>query len=140
MSQARLRTAVAALALVGVAIAGYLTYVHYAGVSITCSTGGCKTVQHSRYAEIFGVPVALLGLLAFAGILASAIRGGIEGRAATLSISLTGVAFAAYLLVVQLAVIGAVCEWCVASDAVTTLIAALALFAAREDVRRPHMR
>jgi uncharacterized membrane protein len=81
MSQARLRTAVAALALVGVAIAGYLTYVHYAGVSITCSTGGCETVQHSRYAEIFGVPVALLGLLAFVGILASAIRGGIEGRA-----------------------------------------------------------
>jgi uncharacterized membrane protein len=137
MSQARLRTAVAALALVGVAIAGYLTYVHYAGVSITCSTGGCETVQHSRYAEIFGVPVALLGLLAFVGILASAIRGGIEGRAATLSISLVGVAFAAYLLVVQLAVIGAVCEWCVASDAVTTLIAALALFAARDDLRVP---
>jgi uncharacterized membrane protein len=137
MSQARLRTAVAALALVGVAIAGYLTYVHYAGVSITCSTGGCETVQHSRYAEIFGVPVALLGLLAFVGILASAIRGGIEGRAATLSISLIGVAFAAYLLVVQLAVIGAVCEWCVASDAVTTLIAALALFAARDDLRVP---
>ena len=137
MSQARLRTAVAALALVGVAIAGYLTYVHYAGVSITCSTGGCETVQHSRYAEIFGVPVALLGLLAFVGILASAIRGGIEGRAATLSISLAGVAFAAYLLVVQLAVIGAVCEWCVASDAVTTLIAALALFAARDDLRVP---
>jgi uncharacterized membrane protein len=140
MSQARLRTAVAALALVGVAIAGYLTYVHYAGVSITCSTGGCETVQHSRYAEIFGVPVALLGLLAFVGILASAIHGGIEGRAATISIALAGVAFAAYLLVVQLAVIGAVCDWCVASDAVTTLIAALALFAAREDVRRPHMR
>jgi uncharacterized membrane protein len=137
MSQARLRTGVAALALVGVAIAGYLTYVHYAGVSITCSTGGCETVQHSRYAEIFGVPVALLGLLAFVGILASAIRGGIEGRAATLSISLAGVAFAAYLLVVQLAVIGAVCEWCVASDAVTTLIAALALFAARDDLRVP---
>jgi uncharacterized membrane protein len=137
MSQARLRTGVAALALVGVAIAGYLTYVHYAGVSITCSTGGCETVQHSRYAEIFGVPVALLGLLAFVGILASAIRGGIEGRAATLSISLVGVAFAAYLLVVQLAVIGAVCEWCVASDAVTTLIAALALFAARDDLRVP---
>jgi uncharacterized membrane protein len=137
MSQARLRTAVAALALVGVAIAGYLTYVHYAGVSITCSTGGCETVQHSRYAEISGVPVALLGLLAFVGILASAIRGGIEGRAATLSISLIGVAFAAYLLVVQLAVIGAVCEWCVASDAVTTLIAALALFAARDDLRVP---
>ena len=51
-----------------------------------------------------------------------------------LSISLAGVAFAAYLLVVQLAVIGAVCEWCVASDVVTTLIAALALLAARGDL------
>lgn len=135
MSQTRLRTATVALALVGLAIASYLTYVHYAGVSITCSTGGCETVQHSRYAEIFGVPVALLGLLAFAGILAGAIRGGIEGRAAALSISLAGVAFAAYLLVVQLAVIGAVCQWCVASDVVTTLIAALALLTAREDLR-----
>lgn len=139
MSQARLRTATVALALVGLAIASYLTYVHYVGVSITCSTGGCETVQHSRYAEIFGMPVALLGLLAFAGILVSAIRGGIEGRAAALSISLAGVTFAAYLVVVQLAVIGAVCEWCVASDVVTTVIAALALLTAREDLR-PHAR
>lgn len=135
MTQARLRTTTAALALVGMAIASYLTYVHYAGVSITCATGGCETVQDSRYADIFGVPVALLGLLAFVGILATTVRGDMAARATAVSISLAGVAFAAYLLVVQLAVIGAVCEWCVASDVVTTLIAAVALLAARTDLR-----
>ena len=71
-----LRRAIAAAAILGVAIAAYLTYVHYANVSPICSSGGCERVQTSSYAELAGVPVALLGLLAYLAILGTtAVRG-----------------------------------------------------------------
>jgi uncharacterized membrane protein len=50
----------AALALVGIAITGYLLYVRGTGATLACATGGCETVQTSRYAEIFGVAGDLL--------------------------------------------------------------------------------
>ena len=54
----------------------YLTIVHYAGGSPVCAIAhGCATVQKSRYAEFAGVPVAVLGLLGYVGILALARQG-----------------------------------------------------------------
>jgi len=61
------------LASIGAAITGYLTVAHYHGARLVCLASGCETVQHSRYALLFGVPVALLALLAFVVILASVI-------------------------------------------------------------------
>ena len=61
MNADRLRTPVVVVALIGVAIAGYLTYVHYAGIEPICAaSGGCEKVQSSDYAELAGIPVALL--------------------------------------------------------------------------------
>jgi uncharacterized membrane protein len=62
------RRATAALSL-----AGYLTWVNYAGLDPVCvgGAGGCERVQTSPWAELAGVPVALLGLVAYATILAS---------------------------------------------------------------------
>lgn len=51
------------LSLVGAGIASYLVYVRYSHVTIACTTGGCEKVQSSRYAEVAGIPVAVLGLL-----------------------------------------------------------------------------
>ena len=69
----RLRLATAVLALAGIAIAGYLTWVHYAELEPICvgGGGGCERVQNSSYAELAGIPVALLGLLAYVTVLAS---------------------------------------------------------------------
>ena len=54
-----LRLAAVGLAALGLAIAIYLTYVHYRGLKVLClSSGGCETVQASRYAKLGGVPVA----------------------------------------------------------------------------------
>jgi uncharacterized membrane protein len=127
VTEGRIRVAIAALALVGVAITAYLMYVRVTGTTLACSTGGCETVQSSSYAELLGVPVALLGVVGYVLLLATALAHGELARSATVALGLTAFAFSAYLLVIQFAVIGAVCEWCVASDVVTTMIAALAL-------------
>lgn len=115
-------TAATVLTLAGIAIAGYLTYVHYEGLSPVCTTGGCERVQASSYSEIGPIPVALLGLIGYVAILASlAIRGDV-GRAATFMLTLAGFAFSLYLTYLELFVIDAICQWCVASAVVMTAL------------------
>jgi uncharacterized membrane protein len=120
-----LRRAIVAAALVGGAIAAYLTYVHYADVAPVCTSGGCEKVQHSRYAKLGGIPVALVGLVAYAAILATALVRGVAAALAGVVVALTGVAFSGYLLWAQLGPIGAICQWCVANDAVIAVLASL---------------
>ena len=127
MSARAARIAIAALSLAGVAITTYLLYTRYSGHRIACPTGGCETVQESRYAELAGIPVALLGLLGYLALLATTFVRTEAGRAAAVAISLSGLAFGAYLFVVQIAVIDAICAWCVASDVVLLLIAVIAV-------------
>ncbi|HEX6664758.1 MAG TPA: vitamin K epoxide reductase family protein [Gaiellaceae bacterium] len=134
MSDRALRLVMAALAAAVVGIAGYLLQAHYSGGSIVCSTGGCETVQQSSYSEIFGIPVALVGLVGAIAILASLVRGDLYGRAAGVTLAVSGFIFAAYLVIVQLTVINAVCEWCIASDSLMTVMAAVALWRARTDL------
>jgi uncharacterized membrane protein len=69
MSDRQLVQASAVLALVGASIAAYLTYARYSKSAIACPTSGCETVQSSSYAVVAGVPVALLGLVAYLVIL-----------------------------------------------------------------------
>ena len=107
----------------GAAIAGYLLYERWTGGTIACSTGGCETVQESKYAEIAGVPVALLGLLAYLGIFATALSSSELARAAGAALALGGLVFALYLVYVQAALIDAFCQWCLASDVVIALLA-----------------
>jgi uncharacterized membrane protein len=126
VSEGKLRLAIVLLALAGTAVASYLTYARYWDTQIVCTTGGCETVQHSRYAELAGVPVAVLGIVFYLSLLATAAARGPVAAAAGAVLALGGALFAGYLLVLQVAVIDAVCQWCVASDAV---IAAAAVFA-----------
>ena len=119
LSDRSLRLAACFVALAGVAVAGYLTWAHYSGGSVVCvSGGGCETVQESKYAEIAGVPVALLGLVAYTAILGLVVWDSPWGRLGAATLALVGLLFSAYLLVLQLFVIDAVCVWCVANDVV----------------------
>jgi uncharacterized membrane protein len=127
MNEGRLRFAAAGLALVGVGIASYLLYVRHSGAAPACTSGGCDTVQRSAYSEIFGVPVAAFGLVGYLCILVSSAARGERARFGQASIALTAFGFSTYLLFVQVLVIGALCDWCLASDAVTTAVAGLAL-------------
>ena len=129
MSDRSLRLAAGVVALAGVAVAGYLTWVHYDEGALVCVTGGgCETVQRSSYAEIVGIPVALLGLVGYAAILVLILWDAPYARLGAATLALVGLAFSAYLVVLQLFVIDATCVWCLAND---VLIApALALLTA----------
>lgn len=121
----RLRAAVAAVALLGAAVAGYLTTVHYAHVAPVCTTGGCEQVQRSRYAELRGLPVAVLGLVAYLAVGVTTLRRGLVPAAAAAFVALVGVAFSGYLLWAQIARIHAICQWCVGNDAIALVLAVL---------------
>jgi uncharacterized membrane protein len=134
MRDRTLRLTTGGLVLVTIGIASYLLHAHSSGGSVVCSTGGCRAVEQSRYSDVFGVPVALIGLLGSLAILATLVRDDRPTRAAGVALALTGTIFAAYLVVVQLTVLHAVCEWCVANDAAMSVIALLALLRARADL------
>ena len=127
MSERSNRIASAALALVGVGITAYLLSVRASGATLSCTSGGCETVQNSPYSEIFGLPVAALGLVGYLVLLGAALARGDVARLVGAVVSLAAFAFSAYLVAVQVIVIGALCDWCLVSDAVTTALAALAL-------------
>lgn len=121
----RLRVAIAVASLVGLGIAIYLTSVHYAHVAPICTTGGCEKVQRSSYAELAGIPVALLGLVGYVLLLAAvAVRGTAAALAGAL-VALAGTAFSGYLLWAQIERIHAICIWCVGNDVVIALLAVL---------------
>jgi uncharacterized membrane protein len=134
VTERRLRGAVAALALVGVGIASYLTYARYADADLFCVAGGsgCETVQRSDYAEVVGIPVAVLGLVAYVGLLATALVRGPTAAAVGVVIALSGVVFSGWLLYAQLVLIDAVCQWCVASDVVMALAAVATVLRLRQ--------
>ena len=131
MSERMLRLTSAVLAAAGAAITGYLLYARQTGGTLACATGGCETVQSSSYAEVLGVPVAGIGLLGFLGLLAAALAHGEWARMTHATLALSAFFFSAYLLYIQVGVIEAVCQWCLATDVSTTAIAALALLRLR---------
>jgi uncharacterized membrane protein len=130
VSERGLRRAIAALAIAGLGIAGYLTYVHYADVEALCVAGGggCEKVQTSDYAELAGIPVAVLGLIGYTLILAALWVPGDNGRLAGAVLALAGFGFSAYLTYRELFTIDAICQWCVASAVVMTAVAVLTVW------------
>jgi uncharacterized membrane protein len=119
VSERTLRGLLALTAAAGVLISAYLTWTHLRGAVPVCvgGGGGCDVVQTSRYSEILGVPVAALGLVAYAGLLLSAALEGETAALLGLFVALVSALFSAYLTYLELFVIGAICQWCVASAA-----------------------
>lgn len=134
MTDRALRLAAAVVAAAGVAVAGYLTYVHYRPDALVCTGGGgCEAVQESRYAELVGVPVALLGLIAYTAVLALVVLDAPVARTLAASIALSAAGFASYLLVLQAFVIDAWCIWCIVNDLVIVpLLAVLTVMRLRD--------
>jgi len=119
------------LAAIGLAVASYLTYIHYAGIKPLCGRngGGCEIVQTSEYSKLAGVPVALIGLIGYVTIFASLLVPESENsRLATVALTIVGLGFSAYLTYRELFSIHHICEWCVSSAVIVTLLTGLAIW------------
>jgi uncharacterized membrane protein len=130
MSQRNLRIAMLVLATIGLGVASYLTYIHYAGLKPVCTAGeSCTKVQTSAYSHLAGVPVALMGLIGYIAILASLLAPENETtRFATLAFTVAGFGFSAYLTYRELFSIHAICEWCASSAGIMTILMLLAVW------------
>jgi uncharacterized membrane protein len=116
---------VVGLALVGLAVAGYLTALKLGGSqAFLCRDGsGCDLVQASRYSVLAGVPTAMWGAgmyLAIA-VLAAMPRTTRRWQAAFMLAS-GAVAFSLYLTYISIFVIGATCPYCLASGGVAVAL------------------
>jgi uncharacterized membrane protein len=127
MRERYLRFAVALLALIGAGIAGYLTYTHFKGSPPVCLTSGCEVVQNSRWSELFGIPIALLGMLTYLSIVATTLVRHPRAKQVGAMIALTALGFNAYLLYIQAYEIGRYCTWCVANEIVSAVLAPIAI-------------
>jgi uncharacterized membrane protein len=129
MSTRTLRITMLVLTIIGVGVATYVTYIHYAGIKPLCGRngGGCEIVQTSEYSKLAGVPVALIGLIGYVVILASLLAPKSEqSRFATVVFTLTGFGFSLYLTYRELFSIRRICEWCVSSAVIMTILTCLA--------------
>ena len=131
---------IAALALIGVFVATYLTLYKIGAIGeLTCSIQGCETVNSSRWATFLGFPVAAWGVAFYVATFVIALTGTTERFAdernfsqALAVMSGIGVLFSAWLTYLELFVIHAVCMWCVISALIVTAIFVLSLKDLRE--------
>lgn len=137
----RYRQAIALLALVGFFVALYLWF-HALGLGgpLKCGTGGCDTVQTSRWAVLLGLPVALYGVVGYFAILVvglAALRpAALRERKWNLwlaALASGGFLFTLYLTYLELFVIHAICRWCVGSAVIITVIWVVAVAALRRE-------
>ncbi|MCL5105932.1 MAG: vitamin K epoxide reductase family protein [Candidatus Marsarchaeota archaeon] len=121
-----------ALVLLGIADSAYLTYVHYAPQALVCSSTGivnCALVITSQYSVVFGIPLAIYGLAWFIAQLALLfVRKNRDIKLAWSGLGLIAVAYSA----VSMHLLGKICEYCIALDALIVLIFILYFLAAKE--------
>lgn len=126
MSARTVNRIIVILSLIGLGISLYLTYTHYFGLAPLClASGGCETVQSSKYAVMFGIPVPLIGVAGYAAMLVSLRIRSEFGRLLGVLLTVGGFAFSAYLTYLELFVIHAICQWCATSALVVTVLACL---------------
>lgn len=119
-----------ALILIGIGVAGYLSYIETQSVTAACGpVGDCNAVQQSRYATLFGfLPVGVLGLLDYLGMLAAWLTRKYRPKFAKpadiafFAMAFFAVIFSLYLTYLEPFVIRAVCIWCLTSAVIVTLL------------------
>jgi uncharacterized membrane protein len=123
-----------ALAALGVAVSIYMTIFKLTHNQSMClGNGGCSVVNNSIYSQVYGVPVAAVGIGGYAAILATLLLSGrasffrANGTMIAFGLTLAGFVFTLYLIYVEVALIHALCPFCITSQASMTLLFALAL-------------
>lgn len=119
-----LRKAATFLATLGVGVATYIAIVEAGGGAPACLAGGggCETVAASSYSHLLGVNIAVFGVIGYVLILATALLRGDGARMAGFALSLGGFGYSVFLTYLELFKIEAICQWCVASAVLMTLL------------------
>ncbi|HMU91494.1 MAG TPA: vitamin K epoxide reductase family protein [Anaerolineales bacterium] len=124
-----------ALVVLGLLVSIYMTIYKYSGNDNMClGSGDCHTVNASRYSEVNGIPVAVFGIGGYLAILAVLYfenRNRFFRENATLMVfgmALTGFLFTVWLIYVEIALLKAICPFCVTSQVSMTLIFILAVW------------
>ncbi len=126
-AEGTLRGVATFLATIGIAIATYIAIVESGGDSPVCLGGGhgCETVAKSSYSHLLGVNVAVFGIVGYVLLLVAAVARGDGARMGGFVISLVGFGYSVYLTYLELFVIDAVCQWCVGSAVLMTILFAV---------------
>lgn len=118
-----------ALTVIGLLVSIYMSIYKFTSDERMCvGSQDCSVVNASRYSEVYGIPVAVIGVAGYAAILAVLLlerRLGFlqqNGSMAFFGLSLTGFLFTLYLIFVEVALIKAYCPFCITSQVAMTLI------------------
>ena len=124
----------AGFAFLGLVDSAYLTWIKLANAVYTCSNiGDCEAVNNSRYAVVGGIPIAALGAGAYAVILLLLLLDrrpsgrSVPLRFGVFGLSLAGTLYSAYLTYVEVAILKAICPFCVASAVILTALLVLSI-------------
>ena len=124
-----LKNIVLALCVGGIFVSLYLTYSKLTSTPLLCLDAGCNKVQNSQYSEIFGIPVAIFGILFYFALFILVYKNKLKYAKFW---ALWGIIFSTYLTYLELFVIDAICTWCVISFIIVILIFILLVFTKSE--------
>jgi uncharacterized membrane protein len=127
------------LAAFGIGVATYIAIADSGGGAPVCIAGGhgCRTVAESAYSHLLGINVAIFGIAGYVLLLTCALLRGDGARMAGFAFALVGFGFSLYLTYLELFTIDAVCQWCVASAVLMTLLFAVSTIRMLAYVGRP---
>jgi uncharacterized membrane protein len=123
-SEDTLRRAIAFFAALGVGVATYIAIAESGGGSPVCLAGGsgCKTVAESSYSHVAGVNIAIFGAIGYLLLLATAFFANDLARFGGFAVSLGGFGYSIFLTYIEIFKIEAICQWCVASAVLMTVL------------------
>jgi uncharacterized membrane protein len=123
-SEDNLRRAIAFVAALGVGVASYVAIVESGGGSPVCLAGGtgCATVAKSSYSHVAGVNIAIFGVVGYLLLLATAFFANDAARFGGFVVSLGGFGYSVFLTYIEIFKIEAICQWCVASAVLMTIV------------------
>jgi len=123
-AEGTLRTIATFVATLGIGVATYITIADSGGGAPVCVAGGggCETVAESTYSHVFGVNIAVFGICGYVLLLAATLLRGDLARMAGFGVSLAGFGYSVYLTYLEVFEIEAICQWCVASATLMTIL------------------
>lgn len=126
-AEGTLRSVATFAATVGIGVATYIAIADSGGGSPVCVGGshGCETVASSSYSHLLGVNISIFGVLGYVLLLAAAILRGDGARMGGFVLALVGFGYSVFLTYLELFVIDAVCQWCVFSAILMTVLFAV---------------